>query len=340
MNAIATVEANPVAVLTDAKVYSDFYAQMKGEVDEFVPDLSTVTGRKAIASLAYKVTRTKTAIDEAGKKLNEEARAQINAVDAQRRKIREELDGLAELARKPLTEWETAEEERKASCDAILNRIGIARIVTHDDTPETVTARLEQTRSEAIVQEQFGDGYQFAVDAKASAIESLEAAAQRLAQEAADRAELARLRREQEEREAQEFAKKEEARMAAQAEAEREAAARRDEASEAARLAEIAAAEERSREAAKREAEREAQAKIAAAEAEAKRLRKIDDDRKAAEKKAADEQAARDADRAHRGKVMGAAKDAIVALGIDAEAARKIVLAIVAGEIPNVTLRF
>ncbi|WP_277750417.1 hypothetical protein [Croceibacterium ferulae] len=42
--------------------------------------MTTAKGRKAIASLAAKVARTKTAIDDAGKKLNEEARAKINAV--------------------------------------------------------------------------------------------------------------------------------------------------------------------------------------------------------------------------------------------------------------------
>ncbi len=147
MNAIATIESNPVAVLTDPKVYSEFYAQMKAEVEGFEPDLSTATGRKAIASLAYKVTRTKTAIDDAGKKLNEDARAQINAVDAQRRKIRDELDELALLARKPLNEWEASENTRKATCDAILNRIGLAGVMTYDDTPATVAERLEQTRT-------------------------------------------------------------------------------------------------------------------------------------------------------------------------------------------------
>lgn len=90
------VETNPVAVLVDEKVYARFYEHVKREVEAHKPDLGTEKGRKAIASLAYKVTRTKTALDNAGKQLNEEARKQINAVDATRRKVREELDALAE----------------------------------------------------------------------------------------------------------------------------------------------------------------------------------------------------------------------------------------------------
>ena len=78
-NIVALVEATPAVVLTDKRKFSEFYEGMKAECDAHVPDLTTEKGRKAIASLAYKVARTKTAIDEAGKALNEDARALINA---------------------------------------------------------------------------------------------------------------------------------------------------------------------------------------------------------------------------------------------------------------------
>jgi len=352
MNAIATIiETNPVAVLTDTKVYSEFYDQMKAEIDAFEPDLTTVTGRKAIASLAYKVTRTKTAIDDAGKRLNEEARAKINAVDAQRRKVREELDALADEARRPLTDWEAAEAQRVAECNNTINRIGLSIIVTQDDTAETVSRRLDDLRREVISAETFQEGYDVAKERLSSAIDSLERAVARLTQEEADRAELARLRRDKEEREAQEFARAEEARLAAEAAAEEERRAEAERLASERREAEAAEADRRAKEReaqaiaaaaeqAERKAREEAQAKIDAANAEAERLRKQAEAKAAEEAAAAAEQARRDADRAHRGKTMGAAKDAIVALGTDAETARKIVLAIVAGEIPNVTLRF
>jgi colicin import membrane protein len=74
-----------------------------------------------------------------------------------------------------------------------------------------------------------------------------------------------------------------------------------------------------------------------AEEAEAARA-KEDAERKAAADAATAAQAKRDADQAHRGKVMSAAKVALMAVG--EEAAKKIVLAIRAGEIPAVTLTF
>jgi colicin import membrane protein len=48
----------------------------------------------------------------------------------------------------------------------------------------------------------------------------------------------------------------------------------------------------------------------------------------------------RAADKAHRAKIMKAAKEAIMTCGIDEEAAKKVVLLIRAGEVPNVSLAF
>lgn len=87
-------------------------AMIEAEVRSHVPDVTTKRGRDAIASLAYKVSRSKTALDEAGKALNEDARRQIDVVDASRRRVRQSLDALRDEARKPLDDWEAAEELR------------------------------------------------------------------------------------------------------------------------------------------------------------------------------------------------------------------------------------
>lgn len=97
------------------------------EVRSYVPDVSTAKGRDAIKSLAFKVTRSKTAWDDAGKAANETARKQINVVDAERRKIRERLDALRDEARKPLTDWEDAE---KARVDALVARLDVFKPAT------------------------------------------------------------------------------------------------------------------------------------------------------------------------------------------------------------------
>ncbi|MGY2734921.1 hypothetical protein [Sphingomonas sp. UYP23] len=61
---------------------------------------------------------------------------------------------------------------------------------------------------------------------------------------------------------------------------------------------------------------------------------------RAAAKRLADEQAAREANKAHRARVKTAAKQAIMTCGADEETAQKIVLAIIAGEVPAVALAF
>ena len=50
--------------------------------------------------------------------------------------------------------------------------------------------------------------------------------------------------------------------------------------------------------------------------------------------------AARESDQAHRRAIMGEAKSAIMGCGTDEDTARKIVLAIVAGQVPHTKLEF
>jgi len=87
-NIVVQVSANPGLVLLDRERFNQFYEAIKDETDKLVPDLTTEWGRKEIASLAFKVTKTKTAIDAAGKLLKEEAQATVTKVDAARREIR------------------------------------------------------------------------------------------------------------------------------------------------------------------------------------------------------------------------------------------------------------
>lgn len=79
VSVVDQVEKNPVAVFTNEKLFGEFVAKVRAEVDAFEPDLTTDKGRKAIASLAYKVSQSKTALDEAGKALTEEKRAENRA---------------------------------------------------------------------------------------------------------------------------------------------------------------------------------------------------------------------------------------------------------------------
>jgi colicin import membrane protein len=349
---VALVEATPVVVLTDKQKFSDFYEAMKAECDAHEPDLTTEKGRKAIASLAFKVARTKTAIDDAGKKLNEEARARINAVDEARREIREQLDALKAEVRRPLTEWEEAEKVREERAGAELARLREAGRVEFMDTAEGVQARIAALEATAIDADLFRESAGIAEAARADAISALQAAHARLVREETERAELERLRAEKAEQERAEAEK----RAAEEAERQRIEA----EKAEQERLARIQAeAEERAKAEAERKAQEEREAAErahaealaaerrraeeaeAAAKAELDRIAREEAERAAIAEREAAEQARRAADREHRGKIMGVAKEAIMEAGpVNEAAARAIVLAIAAGNVPAVSIEF
>jgi hypothetical protein len=359
---ITTVSANPVLVLTDEKTYSQFYQSMQDEIAEFKPDISTAKSRAEIAKMAFKITRSKTAIDVAGKRLNEDARARINKVDAARRKIREELDALAEKVRQPLTDWETAEEARQTEAKRIGELISELSRQSADLTAAAYQQRLNNLNAIALDAEFLGEFFSIFDKAKSSAVQAISTALSIAVKNEEDAAELEKLLAEKAEREATELAAQEAERIAAaELEAYKKAVA------EQTQQAELATKREAERQAeivAQAKAEAESIAAFAAAKAAeeaAASAKKLQDDhaaelaKLAAEKQkleaaeqerlaeAARIQAAeteRNADRAHRSKIMGEAKVAIMVFGADEETAKKIVLAIVAGEVPNVRMQF
>lgn len=87
--------------------------ELEGKLKKKIQDTSTVKGRKAIASTAYKVSKSKVLVDDLGKGLVADWKLKSKKVDASRRKIRERFDALRDKYRKPLTDWETEEKERK-----------------------------------------------------------------------------------------------------------------------------------------------------------------------------------------------------------------------------------
>ena len=360
---------NAVTVLTDPAKFDAFYQRIKAEADSHVPDLTSETGRKAIASLAYKVARTKTAIDAEGKRLTEEWRANVSKVDAARKVIRDRLDALKDEVRAPLTKWEEDEAERVADVNNIMADIRHAAEVSIFDTAADVADRIEHIRGMPIDEAKFQSHYAIAIGSRDHTIAALESAHVRLIREEADRAELERLRAAEIERQERERASAENEAMLraamagvraiadyvteecvraeraateraeAIAKAEREAAEAATQAAEKAAADALAAQQRAADEALAAEKKRADDAEAAHAE-EAKKIADAKAIQDAEAKRIADEQAARDADRKHRGEVMRAAKQAIMLVGVSEEAAKKIVLAIVANEIPNITLRF
>ena len=104
---------NPVEIFQQGgmeRVLSDIEQQATA----FVADIESDAGRKEIASMAYRVARSKTLLDDIGKKMVAEWKSNAKKVDAVRKHSRDYLDGLKDRVREPLTEWEAAEAKKKA----------------------------------------------------------------------------------------------------------------------------------------------------------------------------------------------------------------------------------
>lgn len=345
---VAEAAENAVALFTDGKQYSQFYERIEAEVSKFEPDLSTDTGRRKVASLAFRVTKAKTTLDKAGLALTEGWRGQIKAVNEARFKMVRELDELAEKVRKPLTDWEAAEESRRVLAEGLLREIRESAIVEENETAADVEARGRLVYEKDLEPELFGDRLEEAQAAKDAAVASLVKARDRLRKEEEDRAELERLRKENEERLAREQAEREE-REAAEREAAETARKEREETErKEAEERRIAEAEERAREAARAEEQRKAEEALAEerrrteeAERAAREAREREEARKAEEARAAEEQRQREADQAHRRKLMGEAKeDFMEHCKLDEKTARSVVLAIVGTNVRHIGIKF
>jgi hypothetical protein len=280
--------SNLTAMFAKPEQVDDVISRIEAEARSHAPDLSTAKGRKAIASLAHTVARSKTTLDAAGKSLTDDARKQISVVDAERRKIRDRLDALKAEVRKPLDDWEAAEEKRVERLKNALQSLTPAPVQMLDT--ETITAEID--RIKAITIDDGWAEYQEIADAKKEhALTDLaqwyDAAKVREDQAA----ELARLRAEAEERarkDAEEAAAKEEAERQAQAKAEQERLAA--EKAEADRIA-AEEAEARRIEAEKVEAARREQAERDKVKAAERARKQAEEDAARREKEAAERHA-------------------------------------------------
>lgn len=298
--------------------------EIEASLAELEVDLTSSTGRKAIASAAAQIARRKVAIDEAGKGLTEEYRRKTEEINVVRRGVRERLDDLRDSAREPLTKWEEAEKAREEKIKCIIDALERAALPLPADTPtETIDERLEWVRG---VDVSVGALGAFAAQAdafKERAIEHLTGERERAVARQREQAELERLRaaeRERQERERQAEAQ----RRQEEAERERVAAAER-------RAAEEAAAAER----------RAAEARIAEERRQREEAeRRLREEQERAEREAR-ERAAREADQRHRETILQAATDALAERArIRRTVAEKIMLEIAAGNVPRVKIEF
>ena len=319
MDLVVIEKKNAMAVFTNNDQLDPLIEAIEKEARSLVPDVTTKKGRDAIASMAHKVARSKTYIDNAGKDLVAELKALPKQIDESRRVVRERLDALKDEVRRPLTEWEAEQERIKA--EEAMNALHVEALAMNEDFDRQMAARIESDHEMALL---MNDAFDREQADKAS-----EAERQRIAhEEEIKRMAAAAAAREVEQR----------------AQREREEAAHRE-----AVLKAQAEQAERDRIAAEKKAEADKQAAIEAerrkAQEEADRIRREAEQREQArlaeEKRKADEQARREADVKHRKAVGTEIVKALLAnTSLTRDQAIEVLTAVKDGRIPHTGISY
>ncbi|MBA7877244.1 MULTISPECIES: hypothetical protein [unclassified Citrobacter] len=312
-------KSSAMAVFTNNEQLDPIIEKIEKEARSLVPDVSTKKGRDAIASMAHKVARSKTYIDNAGKDLVAELKALPKQIDESRRIVRERLDALKDEVRRPLTEWE--EEQKRIKAEEA------ARIKAEEDRK-----KFESDHEIALLMNDVFDREQ--------AEKKAEEERQRIAHEE----ELKRQAAEQAKREAEEKAAAE---LAAAKKREEDAIAAKAQAELLAKQAQERAEQEAKDAAAKAEAEKKAaiEAEQRKAQEEADRIKREAEAKEAArlaeEKRIADEKAKREADVKHRKAVGTEIVNALTAnTSISRDQAIEVLKALMDGLVPRTQINY
>ncbi|HBX8193649.1 TPA: hypothetical protein MIH46_19800 [Klebsiella pneumoniae] len=319
MDLVVIEKKNAMAVFTNNDQLDPLIEAIEKEARSLVPDVTTKKGRDAIASMAHKVARSKTYIDNAGKDLVAELKALPKQIDESRRVVRERLDALKDEVRRPLTEWEAEQERIKA--EEAMNALHAEALAMNEEFDRQLAARIESDHEMALLMNDAFDREQ--------ADKAAEAERQRIAhEEEIKRMAAAAAAREVEQR----------------AQREREEAAHRE-----AVLKAQAEQAERDRIAAEQKAEADKKAAVEAerrkAQEEADRIRREaelrEQARLAEEKRKADEQARREADVKHRKAVGTEIVKALMAnTSLTRDQAIEVLTAVKDGRIPHTGISY
>lgn len=330
MDLVVIEKKNAMAVFTNNDQLDPLIEAIEKEARSLVPDVTTKKGRDAIASMAHKVARSKTYIDNAGKDLVAELKALPKQIDESRRVARERLDALKDEVRRPLTEWEAEQERIKA--EEAMNAMHAEALEMNIKFDQELAAKFEADHEMALLMDKDID--------RERADKAAEAERQRIAREE-------EIKRQAEEKAKREAEEKHRAEMEASARREAEERAAKERA-ERERI-EAQQRAERDRIAAEQKAEADKQAAIDAerrkAQEEADRIRREAEQREQArlaeEKRKADEQARREADVKHR-KAVGTdiVKALLANTSLTRDQAIEVLTAIKDGNIPHTGISY
>lgn len=349
MNALVAIDSilNPDTIPAPVSLFGTGHVEtiltaIEKEVRSELFDISTEEGRERIKSVAYKIARSKTTLDDIGKEYVADIKAQSAKIDKERKTLRDRLDALKEEVRSPLTVWEDAETARVDGHEKAL--VWIIESPRFATTPTVAMIEAQVSDLNGLSGrdwQEFGERADAAITEARAMLSDMLRQSKQAERDATELAELRRLKAEREAADLAEAAAKAEADRKAQ---EAEAIAKREVllAAQAKRdqLAAVAHAIE--------EAEAKAKADIARAEqaardAEAATARAVEVERqRAAAAKAADEAAEqkRQANKRHCAKINNEALAALIMLGVTEDIGKALIVVIATKQIPHVSISY
>lgn len=329
-NELVVIEkSTALEVFKSSDSVEDIIRKVEQEVNSFIPDVTTVKGRKEIASLAYKVAQSKTYLDGLGKDLVAELKEIPKLIDANRRTVRERFDTLRDKVRQPLTEWEAEQERIEAEKQMLAWHEEALEMNAAFD--KALAERIESDHEIALLMNEKFD--RDLAEAKAEAERQRIAHEEELKRQAAEQARLEAEQKAQQEIEAAAQREREAKEAAERAEREKQEAIQRAE-QEAKEAKEKA---ERDTKEAQERAEREKQAAI---EAERKKALKAEQSRLAEEERKRQEDAKRQEDKEHRRVINREALQALVSNGFDEKLATEFIKLVASNQIPHMTMNY
>lgn len=331
--ALPTEKKELEAVFLKAENLEPLIEKIREQAASLPTDMSVKKNREAVASFAYKIARTKTTVEKSGAQLSAEYKEIPKKIDASRKFYRETFEAVHAEVRGPLNDWELAEKMRVDELEARLEML--TRAATPPD--ETSLAELEQRLGDLeklVVDESWQEIEAEAHRARQSAITALTGRINRRAEIERQQAEIERL--------------KAEAAAAEQARREEQIAQQAAEQAQRAAAEQIAQAQQAQQAAEQAKAQAEAKAKADAEQAEQRAQQAAEQARRdeiakqqAVEQAEQAAKAARAADIEHRAAINRAAAAGLCeGANLTPEQSRRVVIAIVQGLVPGVTINY
>ena len=186
---LAEFETGPLGVLI---------AALAKRADAFrkTATIETRAGRDEIASFAYRLARAKTTLESAGKDVADKLKDLPKKVDANRRRVREAIEGMQTEVRAPLTAYEAREKARTEKHLAAIERlratgVGEFPLSTTSAEIQSILSAVQEMQIDEATCEEFEVDYRMEREQACARLASALLGRKRYEQ---DQAELARLR--------------------------------------------------------------------------------------------------------------------------------------------------